>query len=87
MEPDCIALWEPPPEDHAAWQGLTGEAMTHEEYLTLLAAVQADQERQGRTVRRARFSVARMRQELSDRDWPNDPPHRAAVTGLVAAGG
>jgi len=85
-EPEAIVLWEFPAADFAGWCDLVGEpeVATHAEYLALLAAVQADQERQGRRVLRARFPVARMRAELAARAWPNTPDHRAAVTGLLA---
>lgn len=47
-----ITLWEFPAADFADWQALVGspEVASHADYMALLAAVQADQERQGREV-------------------------------------
>lgn len=77
-------LWEFPVADFAAWCELTGETKlaSHAEYMALLAAVQADQERQGREVRRVRMTVDEMRDKLADKKWDNTPDNRAAVIGL-----
>ncbi len=82
-----VTLWEFPEEDFSAWIALVGDPgiHDHEEYLSLLAGIEADQQRAGREVRRARFTVAEMVRRLAEAGWPNDPQHRAAVTGLVAA--
>lgn len=87
-EPDAIALWEFPEEDFPAWIELTGAShvLSYGAYAAMLAAVQADQERQGRRVRRARFGVDRMRAALVRLGWPNTPDHRAAIVAGVAAG-
>lgn len=61
----------------------TAQVATFTEYLDLVAALQADQERSGRTVRRVQMTVAEMRAALAVHDWPNDPQHRAAVIGLA----
>ncbi len=44
---DAVVLWEFPEQDFPAWRQLIGETRltTYAEYLTLLASVQADQER------------------------------------------
>lgn len=75
-----IAFWEWPTEDETAWRKLTGETMNRREYLDLITAAQADQERQGRTVRRVRFAVAEMECRLVECGFPNDPAHRAVIT-------
>jgi hypothetical protein len=56
---------------------------TYDEYLTLLAAVQADQERQGRNVLRVKMAVGEMRRRLNKRRLPNTPDNRAAICGLA----
>lgn len=83
---DQIAIWMFPAADFAAWRELVGsaEVTTHAEYVDLIAAVQADQERQGRRVVRKLFTVAEMKQELASRGWANTPDNRAAVTALRA---
>lgn len=80
-----IKLWIFPPTDFPAWCELVGtpKVATHADYLTLLAAIQADQEHSGRTVRRVQMTVAEMRERLAANDWPNTPDYRAAV---IAAG-
>lgn len=81
---DRICLWVFPVVDFASWCELVGtpQVASHAEYLTLLSAVQADQERQGRAVVRVEFTVAEMRAELEARGWANTPELRAAVTAL-----
>ncbi len=79
-----IALWEFPAADFDAWRELVGtpEVASHADYMALLAAVQADQERQGMEVRRVKMTVAEMRAELVARGLTNTPDNRAAVTAL-----
>lgn len=79
-----ITLWEFPAADFDAWCELVGapEVASHADYMALLAAVQADQERQGREVRRVRMTVAEMRAALAERGLPNTPDNRAAITAL-----
>lgn len=86
---DCLALWEFPNQDFPAWRRLVGETRSptchdYEHYQRLLAAVEAEAIRTGRRVLRARFGVARMRDELTARGLPNTPPNRAAITGELA---
>jgi hypothetical protein len=83
MQPDEIALWEFPADDFAAWRDLVGspQVASHAEYMAMLAAVQADQERQGRAVRRVRMTVAAMRVALAEAGLENTPNHRAAIIG------
>lgn len=84
MPIDRICLWRFPEEDFAAWADLVGTPLVEDYagYLTLLAAIQADQERQGREVVRVSMTVAEMRAELESRGWENTPGQRAAVIGL-----
>ena len=74
-------LWIFPESDFAAWCELVGtpQAGNYTGYMTLVAAVQADQEHQGRTVRRVQMTVAEMREALAANNWPNEPNYRAAV--------
>jgi hypothetical protein len=64
----------------------TPEVDDYTGYLTLLAAVQADQERMGTEVVRVRLTVAEMRSELAAHGWENTPDSRAAVVGLLYNG-
>ena len=75
-------LWEFPEEDFAAHQAMpdTPQLESYGDYLAVLAALQADMERRGVQVIRARFSVTTMLSELKRHNWPNDLPHRARVT-------
>lgn len=77
-----IHLWQFPEADFAAWCELVGspQVADYAGYLTMLAAIQADQERQGRDVVRAKFTVAEMRTELAARGLENAPDNRALVT-------
>jgi len=77
-----ILLWNWPAGDESAWQDLVGGVMTHAQYQTTLAAVQADQERQGRTVRRVSMTVAAMRAALTKHNLQNTPDGRAAALAL-----
>ena len=83
MHLDQIALWQFPESDFAAWCELVGtpQVASHGEYITMLAAVQADQERQGRNVVRVQMSVAKMIDGLAAHGWENSPKMRAAVVG------
>ncbi|MCI0541142.1 MAG: hypothetical protein L0Z50_38560 [Verrucomicrobiales bacterium] len=76
-----VNLWIFPPADFADWCKLVGtpQVGNHAGYMTLLAAVQADLERQGLTVRRVKMTVAEMRAALAEHGWPNTPDYRAAV--------
>lgn len=79
-----LALWQFPETDFADWCELVGtpQVADYAGYLTLIAAVQADQERQGREVVRAKFTVAEMRATLSAEGLENTPDNRAAITAL-----
>lgn len=76
-----IKLWIFPETDFAAWCELVGDPQVgnYAGYLTLVAALQADQEHSGRTVRRVQMTVAEMVAGLTANNWPNKPEHRAAV--------
>lgn len=78
-----ICVWVFPREDFADWKShCGGESVSYEGYMTLLAAVQADQERAGHQVTRVAMSVAEMLAALDSRGWPNTPDRRAAVIAL-----
>lgn len=79
-----IVLWQFPEADFADWCEFVGtpEVSDYAGYLTLLSAVQADQERQGREVIRARFTVAEMRAALAERGMQNTPDNRATISAL-----
>jgi hypothetical protein len=81
MPPDQICLWVFPESDFAAWCELVGTPQVDDYagYLTMLAAVQADQERQGRKVVRVPMTVAEMTATLESRGWQNTPDQRAAI--------
>ena len=83
-----IGLWEFPPSDFAAWSALVGSSKvtSHDEYVTMLAAVQADLERMGTTVVRVRMSVAEMQSALAARGLENTPGNRTAVLLLEPCG-
>jgi hypothetical protein len=76
-----IGLWEFPPSDFAAWRALVGDlkVTSHDEYVTMLTAVQANLERMGTTVVRVRMSVAEMKSALVARGLENTPGNRTAV--------
>lgn len=81
-----VHLWAVASDDFAEWRHFVAagdDVATHAEYATLLAAVQADIERRGLTVRRVALPVAEMRRRLQAAGWPNTPDYRAAV--LAAA--
>lgn len=80
MQPH-INLWVFPESDFAAWCELVGnpQVANYRDYLSMIAAVQADQERQGHAVKRVRFSVAEMQSELSARSMTNTPNNRAVI--------
>lgn len=84
MPLDRIALWLFPESDFDAWYELVGapEVADYGGYLDMLAAVQADQERQGRIVARVEMTVAEMIDALRKRGWENTPDRRAAVIVL-----
>lgn len=79
-----IALWLFPPNDFAPWCELVGEpeVNAYAEYLDLLAAVQADVERQGHDVRRVEMTVEEMIEELAAAGMANTPENRAAMVSL-----
>lgn len=81
-----ICLWIFPESDYDAWCELVAspEVMSYQEYLTLVSAIQADQEHSGREVVRVHFTVAEMKQELETRGIPNTPDGRAAITAFKA---
>lgn len=76
-----IGLWHFPEPDFPAWRELvaTPEVDSYAAYTTMLAAVEADQERQGIAVVRVRRTVAEMRAALAAKNLPNTPDGRAAV--------
>lgn len=76
-----INLWIFPEADFADWCELveTPQVGNYAEYLTLIAALQADQEHQGHVVRRVQMTVTEMREALAANNWPNTPDYRAAV--------
>ena len=80
-----LALWRFPESDFAAWCELVGtpDVTDFAGYLTLLAAVQADQERQGREVVRVKLTVAEMRAALAEHDLENTADNRAAITASL----
>lgn len=82
MEPDAIKLWVFPASDFAAWCNLVGntnEVADHAGYMAMLAAIQADQERQGRKVERVGMLVADMIARLCDQNLDNTPDNRSLV--------
>ena len=87
MPDPTITLWLFPREDFDAWAELVGEPIVanYDEYLNMLVAMQADQERQGRTVVRVDLTVAEMKKQLAARGLENTPDGRAAVTALIHA--
>lgn len=76
-----INLWIFPEADFAAWCELVGtpEVGSFAGYMTLLAAIQADQEHSGRSIRRVQMTVAEMIAGLAANNWPNEEKYRAAV--------
>lgn len=80
-EPMRLALWHFSEDDFAAWCELVGTPQVADfaAYLTLLAAVQADQERQGREVVRVKLTVAAMQAALAAHDLENTADNRAAI--------
>lgn len=88
-EPLQVVFWEFPAEEYAAWAALVGtpSVKTHGEYLTLVAALQFDQERQGIAVRRVRLTVAEMIAALAERGLPNTPDARAEILARRGAHG
>ncbi len=82
QQPESIALWLFPSFDIEAWQELTGDNMTYAEYHNHINSISADQERQGRTVRVVRMTVAAMIRLLGDR--PNNSENRAEVIAQSA---
>lgn len=79
-----IKLWIFPEKDFADWCELVGspQVASYSEYLTLIAAVQADQERQGREVLRVCFTVADMIAGLAESNLENTAHNRAAITAM-----
>ncbi len=76
-----IALWLFPESDFEAWRALVANPVcgTYAEYLTLLAAIQADLERQGHDVRSVKMTVAAMRAGLAAHGLDNTPDNFARV--------
>lgn len=77
-----INLWIFPAADFDHWCKLVGDdgkLATHADYMAMIAAVQADQERQGHKVRRVGMRVASMQSALAARNLPNTPDNRALV--------
>ncbi len=80
-------LWEFPESDFAAYQAMPDvpRLKSYGDYLAVIAAMQADLERQGTCVVRVQIPVATMLAELEKHHWPNDTEHRAGVTGELGA--
>lgn len=80
-------LWEFPESDFAAYQAMPDvpRLESYGQYLAVIAAMQADLERQGAHVARVQIPVATMLAELEKHNWPNDTEHRAGVTGELGA--
>lgn len=76
-----IKLWVFPAADFAAWLRMVGSAQveSHADYMAMIAAVQADQERQGFRVERVGMRVASMASALAARNLPNTPDNRALI--------
>ena len=76
-----INLWIFPESDFPDWCELvtSPQVSTYQEYLTLIAAVQADQERRGIEVRRVSLTVSEMRRRLTESGLPNTPDSRAKI--------
>ena len=87
--PDRLALWDFPESDFAAWCCMVKRPAVgcYADYLQLLRQVERDQRRLGRKTVRVHCTVARMRDELRARAWPNNARRRAAVIALLAAEG
>ena len=82
-----VFLWEFPESDFAAYLAMpdTPRLESHGQYLAVIAAMQADLERQGTRVVRVQMTVATMLAELEKHGWPNDTKHRTQVTGEQGA--
>ncbi len=82
-----VFLWEFPESDFAAYLAMpdTPRLESHGQYLAVIAAMQADLERQGICVVRVKMTVATMLAELERHGWPNDTKHRTKVTGEQGA--
>ena len=82
-----VCLWEFPPEDFEAHQAMpdTPRLKSYDDYLAVLAAMQADLEGRGARVVRVKMPVATMLAELEKHGWPNDTKHRSGVTGELGA--
>lgn len=74
-------FWIFPESDFAEWCELVAapQVGSYAEYMTLIAAVQADQERAGVEVRRVYFTVAEMRRRLAEAGLQNTPDSRATI--------
>jgi hypothetical protein len=81
MDDFTINLWIFPEADFADWCELVADPQVenYAGYLTLIAAIQADQEHSGQAVQRVQMTVAEMREALAANNWPNQPDYRAAV--------
>ncbi len=84
---DGVILWEYPEQDLAAYLTMpdTRAFKTYGDYLAVIAAIQADIERQGKIVVRVKATVADVVAELGKRGLPNNNQNRAAVLGLLAS--
>jgi hypothetical protein len=82
-----ICLWLFPEADFADWCELveSPQVANYRGYLTLLAAIQADQERAGYTVIRVAMTVAEMRAGLKEHGLDNTPGARASIVALLRA--
>ena len=81
----AITLWNLRAADHAEAfaEGLC--SVTHAEYQRRLGDAQAEFGRQGVPVMLVEASPAALLHVLREQNWPNDPDHRAAAIGLIAA--
>lgn len=79
-----VKLWIFPAQDFAAWCELTGnnpatDIASHADYMAMIAATQADLERDGKEVARVGMRVASMRAQLDAWGIDNTPDNRASI--------
>jgi len=80
-----VFLWEFPAEDFDDWRRFVRadqNIKTISDYRTMMAAIQADLERQGLSVTRVRITVREMEERLSRLELPNTPESRAAALAV-----
>lgn len=72
-----VSIWLPPEVDHAAWQELTGERISRDEFERLATEAMQVVHAEGRSAVFVERSVVWMRQQLAGKD--NTPGERAAA--------